>query len=70
MNTNDSITISKARYNYLIRSEAHLNELEMRGVENWEGYVGSMFRCNQCDAEYEWYEVEYSCPNCDHDLEY
>ena len=61
----EKVTISVDEYKRLLRSEAHLNELDIRGVDNWRGYVGDMFWCEYCDAESEWYEIkDYICLNC------
>lgn len=60
------VELSPSRYEQLLRSEAHLEQLEIRGVDNWSGYVGSMFYCHECDNESEWHNMEdYDrCPEC------
>lgn len=40
------VEISKRRYEELLDNSAHMNALEILGVDNWGGYVG---RCNSCD---------------------
>lgn len=66
----EKIEISKEHYLSLLRSEAHLSELENRGVDNWSGYVGPMFYCRECDNESEWYEVDGECPKCNKEIPY
>lgn len=58
------ITITEDRYNQLLGSKAHLDELIARGVDNWDGYVGSTHYCPECDKESEWHEVGSECSGC------
>jgi hypothetical protein len=37
-NNYENVTISRERYNELLRLEEVLNALESAGVDNWEGY--------------------------------
>ena len=38
----EMISISKQRYEELLKSEKELNMLESYGVDNWEGYEEAM----------------------------
>lgn len=61
----ENVTISKKRYISLLRAEAHLEQLEIRGVDNWSGYVGAVYYCNKCHNKTEWFEMENDkCSHC------
>jgi len=34
----ETVTITKKEYDILLKSQAHLNLLIERGVDNWDGY--------------------------------
>ncbi len=61
------ITITKSEYYGLKKSESHLSILEARGVDNWSGYCGPNTYCEECDTEYEWFEVT-KCAECGADM--
>jgi hypothetical protein len=39
---NEEVTISKKRYDDLLKAEAKLEALENMGVDNWSGYSDAM----------------------------
>ena len=54
----EKVTISKAEYDRLCRSEDKLSALEAYGVDNWEGYaeaLGSIYGDEEEDEEDERY---------------
>lgn len=61
------VTITQKEYDRLLAVDAHMDELDARGVDNWGGYVGSMQDCDSCDAELTWGYAE--CPKCGASLE-
>lgn len=63
----ENITITKAEYESLLDKSAHMDELRARGVDNWEGYVGSSNYCGECDEEISWSTTE--CPSCKSPIE-
>lgn len=58
----EMVTITKAEYERLLEVDAHMNELDARGVDNWDGYCGSKNYCDECDEEMTWAETK--CPKC------
>lgn len=58
----EKVTITKAEYDRLLGTSAHMSELQARGVDNWGDYVGEANYCNECDEEMTWAETE--CPKC------
>lgn len=61
--TKETVTISKSEYESLLNTEAHMNALEARGVDNWIGYVSYCQYCTECDTdEIPW--TEEKCPEC------
>lgn len=65
----DKVEIAREEYERLLNTEAHMDELDARGVDNWVGYVGNSFYCDSCDHETPWREMETSdtCPKCGHE---
>lgn len=61
------VSITESEYNRLRARDAHLEELQARGVDNWGEYVGSMQDCDSCDEELTWEYAE--CPKCGASLE-
>lgn len=58
-----TITISVEEYDELRATQAHMEVLEARGVDNWEGYVGAYDYCLGCDTDgISW--AESICPEC------
>ncbi len=45
----ESVTISKERYEELREAERTLNALQAAGVDNWEGYEYAMSECYEDD---------------------
>lgn len=58
----ESVTITKSELERLQAVDAHMDELQARGVDNWGGYVGSTNYCGECDEEISW-NTEV-CPAC------
>jgi hypothetical protein len=50
MPNSDEVTISRERYNELLRQEAFLVALESAGVDNWCGYGEAQEMCDDLSA--------------------
>lgn len=66
-NKDEMVTISKSEYKSLQRDSEHLNVLEIRGVDNWVGYVGPSNYCDNCGYEATWFDD--NCPDCGEKLD-
>lgn len=61
-----NVTITKKEHERLMTVDAHMDELDARGVDNWGGYCGSQNDCDDCGAEFNWGPEE--CPKCGADV--
>lgn len=60
------VTITKREHKRLLTVDAHMNELDARGVDNWDAYCGSQNECDECDIDIDWGPEE--CPKCGADI--